>query len=105
MNIIESIKNIFMGEEDEDYQPIVDDSSENVDVAEERRNREVKINTTATVQIVLSRPTDFSEVQAIGDDLNNQKTVLLNLELVKADEAKRILDFLYGVCVRQRLYN
>ena len=97
MNIIESIKNIFMGEEDEDYQPIVDDSSENVDVAEQRRNREVKINTTATVQIVLSRPTDFSEVQAIGDDLNNQKTVLLNLELVKADEAKRILDFLYGV--------
>ncbi len=96
-NLFESIKNIFIGEEEDDYQPILDDSSETVDVAEERRNREVKFNTTATVQIVLSRPTDFSEVKAIGDDLNRQKTVLLNLELVKAEDAKRIMDFLSGV--------
>lgn len=98
MSFFDSIKNFIISEEEDDnYQPLVDEQTETVDVAEERRNREVKFNTTATVQIVLSRPTDFSEVKAIGDDLNHQKTVLLNLELVKAEDAKRIMDFLSGV--------
>ncbi|MCD7823796.1 MAG: cell division protein SepF [Oscillospiraceae bacterium] len=100
MGLLDSIKNFVIGEEEvEDYEPLVDEENEmeTVDVAQERRNREVKINTTATVQIVLCRPTDHSEVKSIGDDLNNQKTVLLNLELVKPDEAKRIMDFLTGV--------
>ncbi len=98
MSVIDSIKGFFLGEEDEgEYQPIYEDVAQTVDVAEERRNREVKIATTATVQIVLARPTDFSEVKSIGDDLNNQKTVLLNLEQVKSEDAKRIMDFLSGV--------
>lgn len=99
-SVLDSIKNFLIGEEEgEDYEPLVDEENEveTVDVAQERRNREVKINTTATVQIVLSRPTDFSEVKSIGDDLNHQKTVLLNLEQVKAEDAKRIMDFLSGV--------
>lgn len=97
MSVIDSIKNFVLGEEEE-YQPIYEeDVAQTVDVAEERRNREVKIAATATVQIVLARPADFSEVKSIGDDLNNQKTVLLNLEQVKSDDAKRIMDFLSGV--------
>ncbi len=98
MSILDSVKGFLLGEDDEaEYQPIYEDTAQTVDVAEERRNREVKIATTATVQIVLARPTDFSEVKSIGDDLNHQKTVLLNLEQVKADDAKRIMDFLSGV--------
>lgn len=98
MSVIETIKGFLLGEEEEsEYQPIYEDTAQTVDVAEERRNREVKIAATATVQIVLARPTDFSEVKSIGDDLKVQKTVLLNLEQVKSDEAKRIMDFLYGV--------
>lgn len=97
MSVFDSIKNFVLGEEEE-YQPIYEeDVAQTVDVAEERRNREVKIAATATVQIVLARPADFSEVKSIGDDLNNQKTVLLNLEQVKSDDAKRIMDFLSGV--------
>ena len=67
MSVIDSIKGFLLGEEDEgEYQPIYEDVAQTVDVAEERRNREVKIATTATVQIVLARPTDFSEVKSIG---------------------------------------
>lgn len=98
MSIFDSIKGFVLGEDEEtEYQPIYEDTAQTVDVAEERRNREVKIATTTTVQIVLARPVDFSEVKSIGDDLNNQKTVLLNLEQVKAEDAKRIMDFLSGV--------
>ena len=97
MSVFDSIKNFVLGEE-EDYQPIYEEeTAQTVDVAEERRNREVKIQTSATVQIVLARPADFSEVKSIGDDLNSQKTVLLNLEQVKFEDAKRIMDFLSGV--------
>ena len=64
----------------------------------EGKGREVKmIEATTTLQIVLARPNDFSEVKSIGDDLNDQKTVLLNLESVKGEDARRILDFLSGV--------
>ncbi len=99
MSVLDSIKGFFLGpeEEEEEYQPIYEETAETVDVTEERKNREVKINTTATVQIVLARPSDFSEVRSIGDDLKRQKTVLLNLEQVKNDDARRIMDFLSGV--------
>lgn len=60
---------------------------------------ERKMNTDQmqTLAIVLARPVDFSEVRSIGDDINAYKTVILNLEMVKSDDAKRILDFLSGV--------
>lgn len=99
MSFIDGIKRVFVGEGEEEYDdmaPIYD--SEDVDyVANDKRNREVKIAATTTLQIVLARPTDFSEVKSIGDDINDQKTVLLNLETVKAEDSKRILDFLSGV--------
>ena len=59
--------------------------------------RTMSFEQTTTLQIVLARPVDFSEVRSIGDDINAYKTVILNLEMVKSDDAKRILDFLSGV--------
>lgn len=99
MGFIDGIKRVFVGE-GEDYEddmaPIYDNDDSEM-VTNDRRNREVKIAATTTLQIVLARPTDFSEVKSIGDDINDQKTVLLNLETVKAEDSKRILDFLSGV--------
>lgn len=98
MGVVQSFKNLFIGSDDEEYDDVFEQTSNVHDEqAYERRSREVKINTTTTLQIVLARPTDFSEVKSIGDDLNSQKTVLLNLETVKTEDAKRILDFLSGV--------
>ncbi len=99
MSVVDSIKNIFIGnEEEEEYEEdaYVENVTPEIEHGE-RRSREVKINTNTTLQIVLARPVDFSEVKTIGDDLNAQKTILLNLETVKNDDAKRILDFLSGV--------
>lgn len=99
MGFMDGFKNLFVGadEDDEEYSTIYE-NEEDVDAAtRERINREVKIAATTTLQIVLARPTDYSEVKSIGDDINDQKTVLLNLETVKPEDAKRILDFLSGV--------
>lgn len=98
MSVMQSFKNLFVGtdEADEEFSPVYD-SAESFEPITDKRNREVKIAATTTLQIVLARPADFSEVKGIGDDLNAQKTVLLNLETVKSEDAKRILDFLSGV--------
>lgn len=99
MSFIDGIKRVFVGEVEEEYDDVapIYDSEDTDYVSNDRRNREVKIAATTTLQIVLARPTDFSEVKSIGDDINDQKTVLLNLETVKAEDSKRILDFLSGV--------
>ncbi len=99
MSVMQSFRNLFIGSDEtaDDYDAIYENEELTSEEIRDRRNREVKIAATTTLQIVLARPTDFSEVKAIGDDLNDQKTVLLNLETVRSEDAKRILDFLSGV--------
>ncbi len=99
MSVMQNFKNLFIGSDEavDGYDTIYEKGEMSEDEIRDRRNREVKIAATTTLQIVLARPTDFSEVKAIGDDLNDQKTVLLNLETVRSEDAKRILDFLSGV--------
>lgn len=99
MSVMQNFRNLFIGSDEAggDYEAIYEREEMTADEIRDKRNREVKIAATTTLQIVLARPTDFSEVKAIGDDLNDQKTVLLNLETVRSEDAKRILDFLSGV--------
>ncbi|MCD8094897.1 MAG: cell division protein SepF [Ruminococcus sp.] len=51
----------------------------------------------SSFDLVLARPNGFKEVEKIGTDVNEGKTVVLNLELVKQEDSTRILDFLWGV--------
>lgn len=95
-------KSLFVGDDDleqeDEFDSIYDTNDSFVNPSNsDGRNREVKIAATTTLQIVLTRPSDFGEVKSIGDEINQQKTVLLNLETVKSEDAKRILDFISGV--------
>lgn len=51
----------------------------------------------SSFDLVLARPNNFKEVEKIGTDINTGRTVILNLELVKSEDATRILDFIWGV--------
>ena len=102
MGLMSGFKSLFVGDEDleqeDEFDSIYDSSDSFVNPSNsDGRNREVKIAATTTLQIVLTRPSDFGEVKSIGDEINQQKTVLLNLETVKSEDAKRILDFISGV--------
>lgn len=107
MGAMQKLKNLFVGEdeleqEDAMYQQYDNSKAEYSDNSRnaggyEQNARPVKMEQTTTLQIVLARPNDFSEVKSIGGDINEGKTVLLNLETVKSDDAKRILDFISGV--------
>lgn len=101
MSVIQGIKSLFVGtdefETEGDYQSIYDNTTDYSEVSNEGSRREMRITSSPSLQIVLARPSDFSEVKSIGGEINEQKTVLLNLETVKSEDAKRILDFISGV--------
>lgn len=62
-----------------------------------RRNKVVNIQTTAQLQVVLVKPSAFTDAKQIADHLIAKKTVVLNLETASPDNKRRIIDFLVGV--------
>ena len=70
-------------------QPLRDDNDDPAKI--------VDIHTTAKLQVVLSKPERFENAVEIADNLNEKRTVVLNLEGTNRDIAKRLIDFLSGV--------
>ena len=59
-------------------------------------DRVVNIHTTTQLQVVLVKPERFEEAATIADNLNEKRTIVLNLESTNRDVARRLLDFLSG---------
>ncbi|MBR6873478.1 MAG: cell division protein SepF [Ruminococcus sp.] len=115
MSVIQGFKNIFTGydddeeEEEEEYRSVYEDNRNKKAAAPQPTpqpkpepskpaySRAPANDYESSLKIVLARPEKYSEVTEIGNDINSKKTVLLNLENVKSDDAKRILDFISGV--------
>jgi cell division inhibitor SepF len=47
-------------------------------------------------KVILVEPRVYAEAQEIADHLKNRKSVLVNLQRIQHDQAKRIVDFLSG---------
>ncbi|MBR7009100.1 MAG: cell division protein SepF [Ruminococcus sp.] len=116
MGIVQGFKNFFIGEDDEP--DIYQTQTDNIETQQEDREmyREESIDYSQptisndnyerkpapVMQLVLARPKTFQEVKSIGDEINAQKTVILNLETVSNDVGTRIVDFLSGVSYANR---
>ncbi|MFC0188974.1 cell division protein SepF [Fictibacillus aquaticus] len=48
------------------------------------------------VKVVLIEPRVYAEAQDIADQLKNRRAVVMNLQRIAHDQAKRIVDFLSG---------
>ena len=66
-------------------------------VRRQKSDKVVNIHTTAQLQVVLVKPERYEEAATIADNLNEKRTVVLNLESTTRDVARRLLDFLSGV--------
>ncbi len=53
--------------------------------------------TALQMQVVLCKPERFEDVPSVADHLNENKTVVLNLESANRETSRRIIDFLSGV--------
>ena len=118
MKLFENIKEFFFAEEDDDFDadvPVRHERSERSSfspsghedapvneglsggMSRERRNKVVNIQTTAQLQVVLVKPSAFTDAKQIADHLIAKKTVVLNLETASPENKRRIIDFLVGV--------
>jgi len=106
MKLFENIKEFFFSDEEEmeqnDMPNMRHDRSFGADndepvATEGRRNKVVNIQTTAQLQVVLVKPSAFTDAKQIADHLIAKKTVVLNLETASPENKRRIIDFLVGV--------
>ncbi|MBT2598787.1 MULTISPECIES: cell division protein SepF [unclassified Oceanobacillus] len=100
MSFKNKLKDYFMGEEYE-YEYADDD-----DKTQEPKQKDSKASTKNVVnlssvqhsnsRVVLIEPRNYNEAQEIADNIVNRRAVIINLQRVDHQQAKRIVDFLSG---------
>ncbi len=102
MSIKSKFKSFFALEDEYEYQ-----EQEQYDVDEyeppakpSRTNNKQNVVSLQSVQksskMVLFEPRVYAEAQEIADHLKNRRAVVVNLQRIQHDQAKRIVDFLSG---------
>ncbi|WP_404449998.1 cell division protein SepF [Sutcliffiella horikoshii] len=99
----------FFALDDEEYEYKETDAYEEEEVVEEpRRTRSGTTQPAArqnvvslqsvqkTSKVVLYEPRSYSEAQDVADHLKNRRAIIVNLQRIDMDQAKRIVDFLSG---------
>ncbi|WP_227872315.1 cell division protein SepF [Paenibacillus albus] len=59
-------------------------------------NNIVSIHSQKNVRVILNEPRSYEEAQEIADHLRSHRSVVVNLQRVRSDQAVRIVDFLSG---------
>ena len=62
-----------------------------------KRGKVVNIHTTTQLKVVVMQLQNFDDAKDIADHLKNKKPVVINLEKLEKDVARRVVDFLSGV--------
>ncbi|KAA8782623.1 cell division protein SepF [Paenibacillus polysaccharolyticus] len=62
----------------------------------QRGNNVVSIHSQKNVKVVLYEPRSYDEAQEIADHLRSHRTVVVNLQRIRQDQALRVIDFLSG---------
>ena len=105
----------FLGIESENEEEIVENENENlysynydkeVETEEEpeekgffsriNKGKVVNMPNTQQVRMVITQPTTFEQSEEICNYLKERKSVIVNLEYVNKDVARRIVDFISG---------
>ena len=96
-NIIDKMTNFFTGadEEVENEEYFESEKKEEIDYAV-KKGKVVNINTTTQLKVVVVTPESFDEARDIAEHLKQKKPVVINLESVEKEVARRIIDFLSG---------
>lgn len=89
---LNKLKNLLVGNDDVDNNS---DSPEEEFYTTSREDYHAS-NGMAGSKMILLEPRAYSESQQIADYLKNRSAVVVNLKRVTPDQAKRIVDFLYG---------
>ncbi|MBQ7953906.1 MAG: cell division protein SepF [Clostridia bacterium] len=96
-NLFDKMTNFFTGSDDEmeSEEYFESEKKEEPDFAV-KKGKVVNINTTTQLKVVVVTPESFDEARDIAEHLKQKKPVVINLEGVEKDIARRIVDFLSG---------
>ena len=61
-----------------------------------KKNKIVNMPQVQAVKMVITQPTSFEQSEEICNYLKDRKSIIVNLEYVNKDVARRIIDFLSG---------
>ena len=90
------------GEENENEEVLdVEDERDDEEVEERgifgaKRSKIVNMPQVQSVKMVITQPTSFEQSEEICNYLKDRKSIIVNLEYVNKDVARRIIDFLSG---------
>ena len=91
------------GNEDYEYDDEIYDENEEFEEENEdvrsifgRKNKVVPMTQGSSIKMVISQPTTFEQSDEICSFLKEKKSVIVNLEYVNKDVARRIVDFISG---------
>ncbi len=97
--ILDKVK-FFMGLDDYDEEDIQEELEEEKSTfsshTTNKKHKIVNIHTNTQMKVVIYEPVDFEETPVIVDNLKNRKPVIINLENIDQELAKKIFDFLNG---------
>lgn len=107
MSILNKVFNLIGVEVDDTEETLEDELLENNSIVSSpdddelteiggKKNKVVKIHTTAQLKLVVMQPETFEEARDIAIHLKSKKPVVMNLEAIDRDVQRRIVDFLSG---------
>lgn len=87
--------------EEEEFEETTEEYEDEEENAKEnklwgRRNKVVNMPQTQQIRMVISQPTTFDQAEDICDLLKDKQSVIVNLEYVNKDVARRIIDVVSG---------
>ncbi|MCP8616589.1 cell division protein SepF [Salirhabdus salicampi] len=98
MSIKNKIKSFFAFEDEYEYfEEEVEEEKEAPKPKKQDQHNVVSLTAMqSTSKLVLCEPKSYNEAQEIADHLKNRKGIVINLQRVNHEQAKRIVDFLSG---------
>ncbi|WLR43612.1 cell division protein SepF [Bacillus carboniphilus] len=93
----------FFALDDDEYEYVeeyIDEEDEYEGQLNQQKSNKQNVVSLQSLQksskVVLSEPRSYAEAQEVADELKNRRAVVVNLQRIKHDQAKRIVDFLSG---------
>lgn len=100
MSFMNKLSNLVFGpEDDEDMEfPTVEESNyeEPAPTVSSKKSKVVNIAATTQMKVVVLQIERFEESQEVANHLRSKKPVVINLEKLEKDTARRVIDFISG---------
>ncbi len=100
-NIFGKLGDMIFGEDDDNFEEFEEKEQEKKTLRPERRveknDRVVNIHATTQLEVAVLQPHSYEDAREIADRLKSKRAVVINLESLDHEEAKKVLDFVSGV--------